>query len=145
MWKTEFPCPFVEKIFGKICGYKRRFWQGSTDHRGTPGKPGRVVTIVEDKESEVWGVAYSFPKESTYEILDLLDYREKGGYDCAMVNFYPIDNRDSFKALLYVGRPVNSSYLGPATLSEMAKQIATAQGPSGANYEYLYNLANALR
>lgn len=44
IWKND-DVPHTES---KVCfarGYKRRAWQGSTDHRGTLEAPGRVVSM----------------------------------------------------------------------------------------------------
>jgi cation transport regulator ChaC len=46
--------------------------------------------------------------------------------------------------LIYVARPDNPAFLGPASLDELAAQISEAQGPSGSNRDYLLALAEAL-
>ena len=48
-------------------------------------------------------------------------------------------------ATIYVARPDNEHFLGPAPLEQMARHIAESEGPSGRNDEYLLELAAWLR
>ncbi|XP_048438995.1 gamma-glutamylcyclotransferase 2-3 isoform X2 [Pyrus x bretschneideri] len=54
-------------------GYRRVFYQGITDHRGTPEYAGRTVTL-EPAEGEVcWGVAYKISKKEDQEVAVTVD------------------------------------------------------------------------
>jgi glutathione-specific gamma-glutamylcyclotransferase len=144
IWRPSFE--FVERCPAYAVGWTRRFWQGSTDHRGTPEAPGRVVTLVPEAESRCWGVAYRIPVERRDEVLDELDRREQGGYSrCELEIFLPGGASEPRAASTYVARPGNPHYLGTAQISDIARQIGAARGPSGYNRDYLFELAGALR
>ena len=144
IWRPAFP--HVERHPGFIRGWARRFWQGSTDHRGVPASPGRVVTLTRAPHDRCWGVAYCVAAEAWERVLERLDHRERGGFDRTdvQVEFRNPDRRP-IPAIVYLATDRNPNYLGPATDCEIVHQIRHAQGPSGSNTEYALRLAQALR
>jgi cation transport regulator ChaC len=144
IWRPSFP--FVERRAAILHGYARRFWQGSTDHRGVPGAPGRVVTLVPEAAAACWGAAYAIERHAADEVIAHLDHREKGGYERRDVELaLPGDAERLGGAVVYLATPGNPNYLGPAPLDAIARQVRAARGPSGANREYVLRLAASLR
>ncbi len=141
IWRPGFA--FEERVVCHVTGWERRFYQGSSDHRGVPGAPGRVVTLLEEPGGEVWGVAYRLSQEEAREVLGALDVREQGGYERVELQTRGEDGVTR-EAVTYVATPENEDYLGEASIEEIAAQVRGAAGPSGANDEYVLELAAAL-
>ncbi len=144
VWRPAFS--YLQRLPGFISGWARRYWQGSTDHRGVPEAPGRVVTLIPAPRHQCWGVAYRVAPDAWERVIQTLDHRERGGFDRkdVAVGFRDPD-QPAVRALVYVATERNPNYLGPAMDSEIAAQIRGARGPSGTNVEYALELAAALR
>lgn len=146
VWKADFP--YIDRRRGYVCGYKRRFYQHSIDHRGVPEKPGRVVTLLpgDIAVDRVYGVAYRIAASQKAKVLDHLDYREKNGYERFSLEFheYPAATMP-IEVIIYMATQANDSYAGNVwQVPCIARQIFTSAGPSGPNREYLFNLSIAM-
>lgn len=144
VWRPAFA--HTERRFGFVRGYTRRFWQGSTDHRGVPGAPGRVATLLSASQHEhCWGTVYRVEPGHEREVLASLDVREQGGYERRRVEV-EVDHKERsiLDVLVYLATPENPEWLGDAPLAEIAEQVRRSVGPSGSNLEYVLSLADAL-
>lgn len=138
IYKADFP--YIERRPASICGWERRFWQGSHDHRGTPQAPGRVVTLIPVEDAVCIGMAYLIEPETFVP----LDVREKNGY-LRVATEFTLDDERHVEGLVYIATRENAAFLGPASNYEIASHIAHSHGPSGPNRDYLTRLAEALR
>ena len=166
VWRPAFE--HLESHPAYIKGFARRFWQGSMDHRGLPERPGRVVTLLPNESVQeieradfepgpCWGTAYRILRSDPDRVLAGLDHRERGGYDRLELDLYfpeaadadaSVSNQEEARptpGLVYIASPANRNYLGFAPVDAIAHQIAGARGPSGANPEYVFELAQGLR
>ncbi|MCZ6640091.1 MAG: gamma-glutamylcyclotransferase, partial [Gammaproteobacteria bacterium] len=87
---------------------------------------------------------YLLSSEVVHQTFEVLDYREKNGYEQAeiCIEFSLCEQVDG---IVYIAPIDNHAFLGPAPLIDMAAQIRTCEGPSGKNSDYLFELAAALR
>ncbi len=144
VWRPDFP--FAERRQAVIEGWARRFWQGSTDHRGVPGAPGRVVTLVAEPGARCSGTAYRVDDTVIADVIKTLEHREKGGYRREEIEIVLRDGAPSrVGGVVYMATPGKPNYLGPAPLDDIAAQVRESEGPSGHNVEYVTRLADSLR
>ena len=156
------PPHVIGRTPGFIKGFMRRFAQHSVDHRGTPERPGRVVTLIssqdwhkfKDADAEqdtpegdiVWGYTYTIDPDHALQVKAYLDWREKNGYTETRVTVWASETEKVLdNVLVYVGLPDNPAFVGPSDMDELAMRIFTCEGPSGRNDEYLLSLAEAVR
>lgn len=155
IWKADFP--YTSKQFGWVEGYVRRFWNSSTDHRGTVDNPGRVVTMIPIDEwkvkyshldphpatGRVYGIVYEISDQDYEYVLKHLDLREKDGYDSYSVSINLV-NGGNCSCTVYLATSSSSSFAGPASIEAIAAQINSSAGFSGSNGEYLFNLVKSV-
>lgn len=142
IWRPGFP--HLHACVAAIDHRVRRFWQGSTDHRGLPGAPGRVVTLVDEPGARCWGRAFELSPDQRRDVLAALDHREKGGYQRLSLPLHLADGRE-VRGLTWIATADNPNFLGPADDEAIARQVLAAAGPSGPNRDYVLRLDEALR
>jgi cation transport regulator ChaC len=144
IWRPAFP--YVERRAASLCGWARRFWQGSPDHRGVRDAPGRVLTLVPRPEALCAGVAYRVEDAAWDEVLAILDARESGGFERRSLPIgFDVNGSARVPALTYVAGEGNPNFLGTAPLPAIAAQIRGARGRSGSNLGYALQMVAALR
>lgn len=150
----------TRSVFGYIDGYVRRFWQGSTDHRGTPERPGLVASIYSprdlkqldlpipaEEDLRVYGRAFLVSGVSREKVISTLDGREVDGYVQRWVCVHSAATGDVLvkNALVYMAPISNTQFAGVLSEHDIIERIVRCRGDSGFNREYLTNLVVALR
>lgn len=133
--------PYLERQPATLSGYARSFSQASPDHRGTPERPGRVVTLVARQGHSVGGAVY-FVDAPAHELLLELDYRERAGYE--RVTLEVTTSAGPLVAVTWIAPPGNAYDVGALPLEALAQHMRDSVGPSGRNDDYVLQLERAL-
>jgi glutathione-specific gamma-glutamylcyclotransferase len=132
---------FLERQRARAPGYARSFSQASPDHRGTPERPGRVLTLATSVDASTTGAVY-FVQAPALELLSELDHRERAGYQ--RINLEVWTDAEQHQAVTWIAPPGNPYDAGQLPLEELTAHIRSCHGPSGANSDYVFQLEQAL-
>jgi cation transport protein ChaC len=133
---------FIHRERAVAHGVVRSFSQASPDHRGTPERPGRVLTLVRVEGKSTIGAVY-YVDAPAEKLLQELDYRERAGYQRMSLDV--ATDHTNVRAVTWIAPPGNLHDVGPLALEELASHMRESAGPSGRNDDYVFQLEAALR
>ena len=141
MWNPSFT--FDTRHVATIRGYHRSFRVWSRINRGTPEKPGLVLTL--ECGGSCRGLVYRIPADLVQEQMNLIWKREMnyGSYRPKWLNCTVGD--ESFRALAFTVNRNCSGYAGQIPMEAVVEAISSAAGRYGPAYEYLFKTIDSLR
>jgi cation transport protein ChaC len=127
---------FVAKRVGTVYGYHRNFCLWSRINRGTPERPGLVLTL--ERGGSCRGLAFRLAASTSREELLALWRREMsmGSYRPRWLDFHGGGER--IPVLAFIVNRACSGYAGRLPLETAVRSIATARGRVGSSAEYLF-------
>ncbi|MBL0143155.1 MAG: gamma-glutamylcyclotransferase [Betaproteobacteria bacterium] len=127
---------FVAKRVGTLYGFHRNFCLWSRINRGTPQRPGLVLTL--EHGGSCRGLAYRLTESTSREELRALWRREMslGSYQPRWLECHA--QSDRFPVLTFIVNRGCSGYAGKLPMEAMVQSLATARGKYGSSAEYLF-------
>jgi cation transport protein ChaC len=140
MWNPGFA--YVAKRVGTVYGFHRRFCQWSRINRGTPERPGLVLSL--ERGGSCRGLAFRLGQSLTREDLVKLWRREM-----TLRSYEPrwLDCHAGGERLCVLAFVVNrgcSGYAGRLNVESVVHALATARGRYGSSAEYLFQTQSVL-
>ena len=141
MWNPSFT--YDARHVATIRGYHRSFRVWSRINRGTPERPGLVLTL--ECGGSCRGLVYRIPADLVQEQMNLIWKREMnfGSYKPKWLNCHVGD--ESIRALAFTVNRQCSGYAGQIPMEAVVEAIASAAGRYGPAYEYLFKTIDSLR
>ena len=141
MWNPSFS--FDARHVATIRGYHRQFRVWSRINRGTPERPGLVLTL--ERGGSCRGLVYRIPADLVQEQMNLIWKREMnyGSYRPRWLNCGV--GSETLRALVFTVNRDCSGYAGQIPIEAVVEAIASASGRYGPAHEYLFRTTETLR
>lgn len=104
-----------------------------------------IKATIDSDDATVYGMGFKLIKDKIRETLEYLDVREINGYARHLAKFYPLNTLEPKFALCYCATEDNPSWSDQHDLTVIADQIIGAEGKSGKNVDYVFNLCKSMR
>jgi len=140
MWNPGFT--FVAKRVGTVYGFHRNFRQWSRINRGTPERPGLVLTL--ERGGSCRGLAFRMGNATTREDLAKLWRREMAlrSYEPRWLDCHA--GAERMPVLAFVVNRGCAGYAGDLGVEAVVQALATARGKAGSAAEYLFHTQSVL-
>jgi cation transport protein ChaC len=141
MWNPAFH--YVEQCTARIHGFHRQFCLWSRGGRGTPERPGLMLSL--ECGGSCTGVAYRIAPEAAATELDLLWRREMGSrsYRAVWVNLHMRQGMEP--GIAFAVNRAHERYVPRLDGETIARYLATGRGTNGDCCDYLFDTVDHLR
>ncbi len=141
MWNPSFS--YDARHVATIRGYHRQFRVWSRINRGTPDKPGLVLTL--ECGGSCRGLVYRIPTDLVQEQMNLIWKREMNynSYRPRWLNCSV--GGETIRALVFTVNRHCSGYAGQLPIEAAVESIASASGRYGPAHDYLFRTIETLR
>ncbi|WP_420997632.1 gamma-glutamylcyclotransferase [Cupriavidus sp. 30B13] len=134
---------FEQRQVATLDGWHRSFCLRMTAGRGSPGTPGRMLSL--EPGGSTLGVALRLPEATAEAELRLVWIREMvtGAYLPSWQTVTLADGTRA-RAIAFVANPRHPEHETDASVARVAPIVAAAAGPFGSNADYVHRLEAAL-
>jgi len=141
MWNPAFH--YVERRTARIHGFHRQFCLWSRGGRGTPERPGLMLSL--ESGGSCVGVAYRIAPEAAITELDLLWRREMASrsYRAVWVNLHMQQRME--RGIAFAVNRAHERYVPGLDAETIARYLATGRGTNGDCCDYLFDTVDHLR
>lgn len=141
MWNPAFH--YVERRTARIDGFHRQFCLWSRGGRGTPERPGLMLSL--ESGGSCTGVAYRIAPEAAITELDVLWRREMASrsYRAVWVNLHM--RQEMEPGIAFAVNRAHERYVPRLDAEAIARYLATGRGTNGDCCDYLFDTVDHLR
>src|SRR5438552_1405438 len=143
MWRPGFE--FIEKVPARLIGEHRALCVYSFVHRGTPEKPGLVLSL--DRSGACRGVAFRVAEKNSAATIAYLREREQVTSVYREVTrsvWLENEARQRVSALAYVVDRGHVQYAGRLSMQDQLRHVLQGHGSSGINRDYVLATVKAI-